>query len=105
MLLGIVVKNAIVLIDYINILRKRRFSVRDAVVQGGKNRLRPVLMTAFTTMLSMLPLTLSSGQGAEVWNSMGITVIGGLLVSTFITLIFVPTLYAIFEERTKNTRG
>lgn len=105
MLLGIVVKNAIVLIDYINILRRRRFSVRDAVVQGGKNRLRPVLMTAFTTMLSMLPLALSSGQGAEVWNSMGITVIGGLLVSTFITLIFVPTLYAIFEERGKNARG
>jgi hydrophobe/amphiphile efflux-1 (HAE1) family protein len=104
MLLGIVVKNAIVLIDYINILRKRRFSVRDAVIQGGKNRLRPVLMTAFTTMLSMLPLALSSGQGAEIWNSMGITVIGGLLVSTLITLIFVPTLYAIFEERTKNTR-
>jgi CzcA family heavy metal efflux pump len=104
MLLGIVVKNAIVLIDYINILRRRRFSVRDAVVQGGKNRLRPVLMTAFTTMLSMLPLALSSGEGAEVWNSMGITVIGGLLVSTFITLIFVPTLYAIFEERTKSTR-
>jgi len=104
MLLGIVVNNAIVLIDYINILRKRRFSVRDAVVQGGKNRLRPVLMTAFTTIFGMLPLALSTGEGSEMWNTMGTTVIGGLLVSTFITLFFVPTLYAIFEERVKNRR-
>jgi CzcA family heavy metal efflux pump len=102
MLVGIVVNNAIVLIDYINILRKRKLSVREAIVEGGRDRLRPVLMTAFTTIFGMLPMALSTGEGSEMWNNMGTTVIGGLLVSTFITLIFVPTLYAIFEERVNN---
>jgi multidrug efflux pump subunit AcrB len=104
MLVGIVVNNAIVLIDYINILRKRRLSVREAIVRGGRDRLRPVLMTAFTTIFGMLPLALSTGESSEMWNNMRTTVIGGFLVSTFITLIFVPTLYAIFEERIKIKR-
>ncbi|MDY7034423.1 MAG: efflux RND transporter permease subunit [Thermodesulfobacteriota bacterium] len=99
MLVGIVVNNAIVLVDYINILRARGLSVSEAVRIGGKDRLRPVLMTAITTIFGLLPLALSRGEGSETWNALGIAVIGGLTVSTLITLIFVPTLYSVFEER------
>ncbi|MCD6498810.1 MAG: efflux RND transporter permease subunit [Deltaproteobacteria bacterium] len=98
MLVGIVVKNGIVLVDYINILRARGLGVTDAVRQGGRHRLRPVLMTALTTILGMLPLAMSRGEGAEMWNALATAVIGGLAVSTVITLIFVPTLYAVFEQ-------
>jgi HAE1 family hydrophobic/amphiphilic exporter-1 len=79
-------------------------NAREAIVRGGRDRLRPVLMTPFTTIFGMLPLALSTGEGSEMWNNMGTTVMGGLLVSTFITLIFVPTLYAIFEEWIKTKR-
>lgn len=99
MIVGIVVNNAIVLISYINILRARGFGVRDAITEGGRARLKPVLMTTLTTVFGLLPLTLSKGEGSEEWVTLGLTVIGGLLVSTLITLIFVPTLYSIFEER------
>ena len=102
MIVGIVVNNAIVLISYINILRVRGLGVRDAVVEGGRARLRPILMTTLTTVCGLLPLTLSRGEGSEEWVTLGLTVIGGLLVSTLITLIFVPTLYSIFEERIKG---
>lgn len=105
MLMGIVVNNAIVLISYINILRARGFSVYDAITQGGKDRLRPVLMTTITTLVGLLPLALSSGEGSESWQPLGITMLGGLTVSTLITLLFVPTLYAIFEERVKANGG
>ena len=98
MLVGIVVKNGIVLVDYTNILRARGLGVTDAVRQAGRHRLRPVLMTALTTMLGMVPLAMSRGEGAEMWNALATAVIGGLAVSTVITLIFVPTLYAVFEE-------
>ncbi len=99
MLVGIVVRNAIVLVDYTNILRGRGLPVGDAVREAGATRLRPVLMTAFSTILGMLPLALMRGEGASMWNPLGISVIGGLLVSTLITLVFVPTLYSIVEER------
>ena len=102
MIVGIVVNNAIVLISYINILRARGLGVRDAVVEGGRARLKPVLMTTLTTVFGLLPLTLSKGEGSEEWVTLGLTVIGSLLVSTLITLIFVPTLYSIFEERIKG---
>jgi len=102
MLMGIVVNNAIVLVSYINILRARGFSMVDAVTQAGKDRLRPVLMTTITTLVGLLPLAVSRGEGSETWNPLGITMIGGLSVSTFITMLFVPTLYAIFEGRRKN---
>ena len=102
MIVGIVVNNAIVLISYINILRARGLDVRDAVTEGGRARLRPVLMTTLTTVFGLLPLTLSKGEGSEEWVTLGLTVIGGLLFSTLITLIFVPTLYSIFEERVKG---
>ncbi len=98
MLVGIVVKNGIVLVDYINILRARGQSVTDAVREGSRHRLRPVLMTAITTMLGMMPLAMSRSQGSEMWNALATAVIGGLAFSTVITLLFVPTLYAVFEE-------
>ena len=102
MIVGIVVNNAIVLISYINILRQRGLSVRDAVMEGGRTRLRPVLMTTLTTVFGLMPLAFSTGEGSEEWVTLALTVIGGLLVSTLITLIFVPTLYSIFEERVKR---
>ena len=105
MLMGIVVNNAIVLVDYTNILRKRGLSVKEAVTTSGKRRLRPVLMTAFTTIFGMLPLAVMQYSGSEVWRPLGVTMIGGLLVSTLVTLVLVPTLYTIFEGRLrKNAR-
>jgi len=105
MLMGIVVNNAIVLISYINILRARGMSMEEAITQGGRLRLRPVLMTTITTLVGLLPLALSRGEGSETWQPLGVTMVGGLLVSTFITMLFVPTLYAIFENRLKKNGG
>ncbi len=103
MLTGIVVNNAIVLISYINILRARGLNMLEAVTTGGSYRLRPVLMTTLTTLMGLLPLALSRGEGSEIWQPLGITMIGGLTVSTFITMLFVPTLYAVFESRLKRS--
>ncbi|HPF94615.1 MAG TPA: efflux RND transporter permease subunit, partial [Tenuifilaceae bacterium] len=103
----IVVKNGIVLVDYINLMRDRGYELYEAIALAGASRLRPVLMTAFTTILGMLPMALSQGEGSEIWRPMGIVVIGGLLVSTFITLIVVPVLYGILSrhgERDKEER-
>ena len=102
MLMGIVVNNAIVLISYINILRGRGYSMLEAVTQGGKDRLRPVLMTTITTLVGLLPLAISRGEGSETWQPLGITMIGGLTVSTLITMLFLPTLYAVFESMFRN---
>jgi HAE1 family hydrophobic/amphiphilic exporter-1 len=99
MLLGIVVNNAIVLVDYTNLLRGRGRRVLDAVLESGHSRLRPVLMTAFTTILAMLPLALSTGMGSEMWRPLGITMIGGLLVSTLITLVLIPVIYTSMHYR------
>jgi HAE1 family hydrophobic/amphiphilic exporter-1 len=96
MLIGIVVKNGIVLIDYTILCRERGQSILNAVVTAGKSRLRPVLMTTATTVLGMVPMALSTGQGAEMWSPMAIAVIGGLTVSTILTLIYVPTMYCVF---------
>lgn len=104
MLVGIVVKNAIVLISYINILRDRGLSMLDAVTTGGAHRLRPVLMTTVSTLVGLVPMALSHGEGSEIWQPLGITMIGGLTVSTFITMLFVPTLYAVFESKLKRFR-
>jgi len=99
MLVGIVVKNGIVLVDYINLMRDRGYALDDAIALSGASRLRPVLMTAFTTLLGMLPMAMSSGEGSEMWQPLGIVVIGGLLVSTFITLIIVPVTYALISRK------
>ena len=105
MLIGIVVKNGIVLIDYITLNRERGMSVRRAVIDGGKSRLRPVLMTSLTTILGMVPMAIGHGEGAEMWRPMGIAVIGGLAFSTILTLLFVPTMYTIFAySGMKRTR-
>ena len=96
MLIGIVVKNGIVLIDYITLNRERGMSVRRAVIHGGRSRLRPVLMTSLTTILGMVPMAVGTGEGAELWRPMGTAVIGGLTFSTILTLLFVPTMYTIF---------
>jgi hydrophobic/amphiphilic exporter-1 (mainly G- bacteria), HAE1 family len=104
MLIGIVVKNAIVLVDYINLMRDRGYSLNKAIILSGQSRLRPVLMTAFTTILGMLPLALSTGEGAEIWAPMGISVIGGLLFSTIITLVIVPVVYKIFAAKGERNK-
>lgn len=96
MLIGIVVKNGIVLIDYISLNRERGLSITKAVVLGGKSRLRPVVMTTLTTILGMVPMAIGTGQGSEMWRPMGTAVIGGLTLSTILTLLFVPALYCIF---------
>ena len=96
MLIGIVVKNGIVLIDYINLNRERGMSIRRSVINGGESRLRPVLMTSLTTILGMVPMAIGTGVGSELWSPMGIAIIGGLTMSTFMTLLFVPTMYTIF---------
>jgi len=104
MLIGIVVNNAIVLVDYINILRARGLEMNEAIRQAGQTRLRPVLMTAFTTIFALVPMAFAKGQGSEIWNPLGLTVMGGLLISTLVTLILVPTMYSIFERRVKKSR-
>ena len=98
MLIGIVVKNGIVLIDYISLNRERGLSIRRAVILGGKSRLRPVVMTTLTTILGMVPMAVGTGQGAELWRPMGTAVIGGLTFSTILTLLFVPVLYCVFAS-------
>ncbi len=107
MLIGIVVKNGIVLIDYIDLMRERGMALNDAIVTAGRSRVRPILMTAFTTILGMVPMALSQGEGSEMWQPMGIVVIGGLLVSTFLTFFMVPTLYGAVSrhgERDKQAQ-
>lgn len=96
MLIGIVVKNGIVLIDYITLNRERGMSITKSVLHAGKSRMRPVLMTSLTTILGMVPMAVGTGEGAEMWRPMGVAVIGGLTFSTILTLLFVPTLYTIF---------
>ena len=97
MLVGIVVKNGIVLIDYINLNKERGATVRKSVISGGKSRLRPVLMTTLTTILGMIPMAMGMGEGSEIWQPMGISIIGGLTLSTILTLIVIPTIYTSFH--------
>ncbi|UCB45336.1 MAG: efflux RND transporter permease subunit [Spirochaetota bacterium] len=96
-LLGIVVNNGIILVDYTNLLRKRGHSLLDAVMLAGRTRLRPILMTMLTTVLALVPMALALGAGGEMYSPMAKTVIGGLLVATVFTLVLIPVLYAMFE--------
>jgi len=104
MLIGIVVKNAIVLVDFINLMRERGHELYEAVALSGRSRLRPVIMTSATTILGMLPLALSKGSGSELWSPMGIAVIGGLIFSTLVTLILVPVIYSIFARHGERNK-
>jgi hydrophobic/amphiphilic exporter-1 (mainly G- bacteria), HAE1 family len=99
LLVGIVVKNAIVLIDMTNLMRDRNYDLDEAITRAGRSRLRPVLMTTATTILGMLPLAMSTGEGSEIWKPMGIAVIGGLTLSTAITLVIVPVIYRVVVRR------
>ena len=111
MLIGIVVKNGIVLIDYISLNRERGMSIRVSVVDGGESRLRPIVMTALTTILGMVPMAVGSGEGAEMWRPMGVAVIGGLTFSTLLTLFYTPAMYCMFaavgvkRSRRKNRKA
>ncbi|MDH8701567.1 HAE1 family hydrophobic/amphiphilic exporter-1 [Dysgonomonadaceae bacterium PH5-43] len=98
MLLGIVVKNGIVMIDYMNLNRERGMSIDKAVIDGGRSRLRPILMTTATTVLGMIPLAIPRGAGSEMWQPMGVAIVFGLTFSTILTLIYVPALYSIFAS-------
>lgn len=99
LLVGIVVKNAIVLVDRINQLRIEGVAKRDAIAQAAESRLRPIVMTTLSTLIGFMPLALASGEGAEVRAPMAITVMGGLAVSTLLTLIVIPVLYDLFDRR------
>jgi hydrophobic/amphiphilic exporter-1 (mainly G- bacteria), HAE1 family len=106
MLGGIVVNNAILLVDYTNVLRRRDgMSIRDAVETAGRTRLRPILMTTLTTCLGLMPMSLGLGEGGELQAPLARVVVGGLLASTLITLLFVPTLYTLFEEGFKGLKA
>jgi HAE1 family hydrophobic/amphiphilic exporter-1 len=98
MLVGIVTKNGILLIDFINLTRERGVRLYDAIATASRSRLRPVLMTAVTMILGMLPMAISTGEGSETWKPMGIAIIGGLLFSTIITMIIVPVVYALMDK-------
>ncbi len=105
LLAGIVVNNAIVLIDLINQLRERGMEKTEAIMEGGKSRLRPILMTTLTTTLGLLPLAIGFGDGAELRAPMGITVIGGLLVSTLLTLVVIPVMYSLMDRKNYSTES
>ena len=107
MMVGIVVSNAIILVDCINRLRKEGIELKEAVIQAGRIRLRPILMTSLTTVFGLIPMALGLGEGAEANAALAIAVIGGLTVSTFLTLVFIPTLYVIVESwrASRRTEG
>ena len=99
LLVGIVVNNSIVLVDYVNLLRARGRALREAIVEGGRQRLRPVMITTCTTVLGMMPMATSHGDGSATWRPLGLVVVGGLALASVVSLILVPTLYFIAEKR------
>ena len=99
MLIGLVAKNAILLVDFTNKIRKEEgVSTFNALIEAGKERLRPILMTTFAMIFGMLPIALGSGDGAEMKNGMGWVIIGGLTSSMILTLVVVPVIYYIFDR-------
>lgn len=104
MMAGIVVSNGILLVDYTNQLRERGMELFEAVATAGRTRLRPVLMTTLTTMLGLIPMAMGIGEGSEMEAPMGVTVISGLIVSTVMTLVFIPILYTIVETRFRRRK-
>ncbi len=106
-LMGIVVKNGIVLIDYTILCRERGMAIKDSVVTAARSRLRPILMTTLTTVLGMIPMAIGNGEGAELWNGLGVTVAWGLSISTLITLVLIPVIYTSFatwQEKAKQRK-
>ncbi len=104
MTVGIVVKNAIVMVDYINLMRDRGMSLEEAIQRGGERRLRPVLMTALAILGGMLPLAVGWGEGSEIWRPMAVAVIGGVTLSTLVTLVLIPCVFALVEPLRKSRR-
>jgi len=98
MLLGLVTKNAILLIDYANQQREKGLDIRSATLEACSLRLRPILMTTLSTILGMLPIAMGIGEGAELRQSMGVVLVGGLITSTMLTLLVVPVVYMEFEK-------
>ncbi|GEN54733.1 efflux RND transporter permease subunit [Halobacillus faecis] len=105
MLAGIVVNNAIVLVDYINILRRKSYDRYEAILEAGPNRLRPILMTTLTTVLGMVPLAIGIGRGAEAQQPLAVTIIFGLTVSSFFTLVLIPVVYTYFDDLSNKITG
>ncbi|MBI4335568.1 MAG: efflux RND transporter permease subunit, partial [Candidatus Omnitrophica bacterium] len=105
MLGGIVVNNAIILIDRVNLLRLKGLNSVKAIVLSGQNRLRPILMTTTTTILGLLPMAIESSENAGLWSPLAITVIGGLTSSTILTLFVIPCIYIGWEDLKKRVRS
>lgn len=103
LLVGIVVNNSIVLVDYVNLLRARGRALREAIVEGGRQRLRPVMITTCTTVLGMMPMATSHGDGSATWRPLGLVVVGGLALASVVSLVLVPTLYYIAERRRRSS--
>jgi len=103
MLAGIVVNNGIVLIDHVNQLRKRGVEQHEALIQAGATRLRPILITSGTTILGMIPMALSTSEGAEMRSPIALTVIGGLIAATVLTLVIIPVVYSIVDRISYKT--
>ena len=101
-LVGIVVNNGIVLVDYINQRKAEGMPSYEAIITSVRDRVRPILMTALTTILGLVPLALGIGEGTEINQPMAVTVIGGLISSTFLTLYIVPIIYSLFDKETRN---
>ena len=99
LLAGIVVNNAIILVDYANQLRQQGMAKLEALQRAGRVRLRPILMTTFTTVFGLLPMAIGLGEGAELRTPMALTVIGGILTSTMLTLLVVPVVYSLLDRR------
>ena len=105
MLVGIAVNNGIVLVDYINQQRAKGMELYEAVEFSCKARMRPVLMTALTTILGMVPLAIELGSGSETWSPLARAVIGGLTATTLLTLIVIPILYILFERASERVKA
>ncbi len=104
MLVGIVVNNGILLVDYINQLQHRGMDKMEAIVKAGATRLRPILITSLTTIFGMLPIALAFGEGGEALQPLGAVVAGGLMTSTFFTLLVIPCIYALFTKGPRRLR-
>ena len=105
MLSGVIVNNGIVIVDYMNQLRSQGIETREAILTAGKTRLRPVLMTALTTILGLLPMVFGTDMGAAMGRPMAVVTVGGLLYGTLLTLVVIPCVYELFTRRRFGKQG